>query len=366
MNAFFSRRGGGAASRKMPIPIRVGHVYLDSRGQTLYCLNETARQLLREGVPLNGRIPSSCPLRTLEGTSITAGNLPLDRARREGKSQERVFLFTESDGVTRHLTWHAHPLADAGGVRGVFSSLIVAPFEPDWQHLAGLAHDLRTPLQALRLLMPMLESTELQPEARVLLERIRAGVERTLSISMDLLEWTRSPMQAVRRVQASWFALEPFLVSLAGEQAAHAQRKGIAWYTEVEPVRGLEVYIDRVSLGRLLANLMVNAIRYTTRGEIHVRAGWRGDPAAKDSVLVLSVADTGSGISPQEQDSIFQPFERGSAGKESDSDGSGMGLAVVDRLVEELGLVLEVRSEHGQGSKFEVLLPASSVRAAKA
>src|SRR5262249_521627 len=132
-----------------------------------------------------------------------------------------------------------------------------------------------------------------------------------------------------------------------------------------------------------------NAIRYTPRGEVNVRVSWgAGEIAALRSTgetaslrntgetatlrstgipptrqqLVLSIEDTGTGISPEDPESIFQPFERGKAGKESDSDGSGLGLAVVDRLVEELGLTLEVFSEYGRGSRFEVLVPHECVR----
>ncbi len=284
-------------------------------------------------------------------------------AWRERTPQESCFLLLGSDGASRHLTWNATPLADADGtVRGVVASLVVAPFEPDWQRLAGLAHDLRTPLQALRLLTPLLENTTLSPEGQAILERIRAGVERTLSISHDLLEWTRGPVQGGRNVEHGWLALEPFLNTVAGEQAILAQNKGVGWRTDFDAARGLEVYVDRVRLGRLMSNLMSNAIRYTSRGEIHSRAHWRGAANESSSLFVLSVEDTGSGISPEDQESIFQPFERGKAGKESDLDGSGMGLAVVDRLIEELGLTMEIFSQYGRGSKFEVLLPADCIR----
>jgi signal transduction histidine kinase len=311
------------------------------------------------------------------------------RAWRERTPQESSFLFIGTDNVSRHLTWNATPLADAAGVRGILASIIVAPFEPDWQHLAGMAHDLRTPLQALRLLMPLLENTELQPDARSIVQRIQACVERTLSISLDLLEWARGPTRGGRRVESNWFSLEPFLYTLAGEHAVQAQDKGIGWRTDFAAAQGLEVQADRVRLGRLLSNLMNNAIRYTPRGEVNVRVSWRAGetPALRSTSdtpapwsasetltlrnagvspprpqLVLSVEDTGTGISPEDQESIFQPFERGKAGKESDSDGSGLGLAVVDRLVEELGLTLEVFSEYGRGSRFEVLLPPECVR----
>ncbi|HEY7309862.1 MAG TPA: HAMP domain-containing sensor histidine kinase [Gemmataceae bacterium] len=364
MTTFFSRRGGGTGVRRPIVPTRVGHVYLDARRRTLYCLNETARQMIHEGVPVTRDDLERRPLRSLEGEPVKAADLPLLRAWRERTPQEASFLLTCSDGVVRHLTWSAAPLADPGGkMLGVLASLTVAPFEPDWQHLAGLAHDLRTPLQALRLLMPLLESTPLlHPEARELLERLRACADRALAIGMDLLEWARGPSLGGRGVDTPWFPLASFLVNLADEHMAQAQRKAITWVTNFDAARGLEVQADRVRLGRLLSNLMTNAIRYTSRGEIRIRAYWRMDDAGQMTAFVLSVEDTGIGISPEDQESIFQPFERGKAGKEGDSGGSGLGLAVVDRLVEELGLTLEVFSEYGRGSKFEVLLLPDSVR----
>lgn len=365
MTAFFSRRGAGTGVRKPTVPIRVGHAYLDTRRRTLYCLNETARQLLKEGAPLGGEHGACASLRTPEGEPVQAADLPILRAWQERKPQEGSFLFSGSDGVPRYLTWNAAPMADTAGVCGILNSLILAPFEPDWQQLGGLAHDLRTPLQALRLLMPLLESTTLPQEARAILQRIQVGVERTLAISLDLLEWTRVPTQGVRRIESDWFALEPFLHALADEHAIQAQDKGIGWRTDFAAALGQEVHADRVRLGRLMSNLMNNAIRYTPRGEVSIRASWRPPSPGQKGLLVLSIEDTGPGISPEDQESIFQPFERGRAGKEGDSDGSGLGLAVVDRLVEELGLTLEVFSEYGQGSRFEVLLPTDRLRPIK-
>jgi signal transduction histidine kinase len=342
----------------------VGHVYLDAHRRTLYCLNDTAKQLLREGVPLTRDDLERNPLRTFEGELVKASDLPLMRAWRERTPQEASFLYSNSDGVTQQLTWNAAPLADPNGeLQGIVASLTIGPLEPDWQHLAGLAHDLRTPLQALRLLTPLLESTPLlHPEARDLLERLRASADRALSIGMDLLEWARGPTLAGSgRIKHAWFALEPFLNALASEHVAEAQRKAITWVTDFDDAVNMEVNGDAVRLGRLLSNLITNAIRYTSQGEIRLTATWRHN-VGEDAIFVLGVEDTGSGISPEDQESIFQPFERGKAAKESDSGGSGLGLAVVDRLVEELGLTLEVFSEYGRGSKFEVLLPTNSVR----
>jgi signal transduction histidine kinase len=122
----------------------------------------------------------------------------------------------------------------------------------------------------------------------------------------------------------------------------------------------MEILADRVRLGRLLANLLVNAVRYTPAGQVVLSAEWR--EGAEGKALAVGVVDTGPGISTEEQESIFQPFERGRAGKDDDSGGSGLGLAVVDRLVEELGLELEVFSEFGRGSAFHLLIPAGRLR----
>ena len=363
MSTFFSRRGG-TGGRKPAVSIRVGHLYLDVQRRTLYCLNETARQLHHEGVPLTRDDPQHRALRTLEGEPVQVSELPLLRAWRERTPQEAALLFAAPDGIDRLLTWHAAPLTDAQGkLQGVVAALTVSPLEPDWQRLGGLAHDLRTPLQALRLLLPLLESSPLlHPEARDLLNRLRAAADRALAIGMDLLEWSRGPTLGGRRVDRTWFALAPFLQSLVGEHLAHAQRKNITFVTHLEAAQGLEVQADQVRLGRLLSNLITNAIRYTSQGEVRLTADWRRDESGQNTAFVLAVEDTGSGISPEDQESIFQPFERGRAGREVDSSGSGLGLAVVDQLIEELGLTLEVFSEYGRGSKFEVLLPPDQVR----
>jgi signal transduction histidine kinase len=235
--------------------------------------------------------------------------------------------------------------------------------EPDWLQLAGLAHDLRTPLQALRLLAPLLENTVvLDAAAAELVERMRAAADRALALGMDLLEWCRGPMQTGRQVVREWFPLAPFVAALAAEQLPAAQRKGIELEAHLAAADGLEVHSDKVRLGRLLANLLSNAVRYTASGRVRFTAAWRADAQGRRQALTLGVLDTGAGISPEDHESIFDPFARGKAGKESDSSGSGLGLAVVDRLVEELGLTLEVFSEHGRGSSFELLLSNDLLR----
>ncbi|HEY1861811.1 MAG TPA: HAMP domain-containing sensor histidine kinase [Gemmataceae bacterium] len=377
MATLLSKKEGMPKSGELNAVGNLGHVYLDVRRRQLHCLNARARQLRDEGVPFTADDLARHPLRTESGDLVAAADLPLIRAWRENGACEATFLFPEAAGPYQRVTWSVSPIPDLNGdVAAVVGTVLAGVPEPDWQTLAGLAHDLRTPLQALKLLLTLMGRSSSRPEeAKEVHDRIQASAGRALDIGMELLEWCRG---SVRRDtnQISWFRLEPFLEELAAEQRVAAQQKALNLLTNLDATRGLEVHIDRRRLGRLLSNLLSNAVRYTEAGQVEFSAAWQnsvGDSLAPIAlpigqavesvrVLVLSVIDTGTGITTEEQESIFHPFERGRAGKEGDSGGSGLGLAIVDRLVEELGLSLEVYSEYGRGSAFHLSLPSSALR----
>jgi signal transduction histidine kinase len=356
----------------------IGHVYLDVRKRHLYCLNERAKQLHAVGIPLTAADLIDHPMRTLDGAAVTEADLPLVRAWRDDEPCEATFVFPEGPGPFQRITWNASPIRDADGtIVAVVGAVSVGAAEADWQALAGLAHDLRTPLQALKLLLTLIERNDLsETDAADVLGRVQASANRALEIGMDLLEWCRVPVQIGRRGPADWFPLGPFLRDLAAEQQAAANSKALTLKLDLAAAETMQIRIDRQRLGRLLSNLLSNAVRYTDSGRVEFKAGWQTDPSIPMEsatlplattieparMMVLSVVDTGAGISVEEQESIFQPFERGRAGKEGDSGGSGLGLAIVDRLVDELGLTLEVYSEYGRGSAFHLSLPAEMLR----
>jgi hypothetical protein len=335
--------------------------YLDLRGRLLHLLNETARRLQGQGFPALGHEPALGYLRTAAGERVRPEDLPLARAAREARPVEAAFILMRPGKPDCHVLWSAAPLgAPGGGATAVLATACLGPPPPDWQALAGLAHDLRTPLQSVRLLSSALVHPTAPEEGLALLQ---SAAERALQVGTDLLEWCRTPVQGGRRVQPAWFALEPFLADLVHEQAGPAANKGVILEGDLAAVPGWEAFTDRVRLGRVLANLLANAVRYTDPGgRVMLTTGWSGEGDRRE--LTLAVADTGAGIPAEEQDSIFQPFERGRAGREGDTSGSGLGLAVVDRLVRELGLRRELSSEFGRGSDFRIHLPRRLLRPA--
>jgi two-component sensor histidine kinase len=362
MSSFIARRGGTRQTARPVVP-RVGHYYVGIQEHKLYCLNETARQFVREGIPILPQDLDRQPLRTLEGQPVTGQDLPLIRARRESVTTEAVFLMPRHDGTAQFLAWFASPLSghDSAPV-GIIGTLTVPPLEPDWEGLAGLAHDLRTPLQAMRNLLPVLQASPLLGPAAEAVERLRSATDRAQALGEHLLTWCKAPTGSALRATRAWLPLGPLLDRLVAEQMPSAQRKGIRLETDLAAAEGLEIHSDALRLGRLVSNLLVNAIRYTAAGHVSFRVAWR-DVEGGLPELVLQVEDTGAGLATEDPESIFQAFQRGKAGQsDSDSGGSGLGLAVVDRLVGELEFTLEVYSEHGRGSRFDVIVPPEAVQ----
>jgi hypothetical protein len=340
---------------------RIGLVYLDLRHQRLRFLNRMARSLRSEGVPFTTEDLARHRMQTPEGDPVGANQLPLIQAWRAGHSVESHFVLPREGRADLHLFWSASPHKDRGKVVGVFGSVYCGAKEPDWKVMAGLAHDLSTPLNALNLLGSLLERQTLPAEdLRQCLGDLRVAIGRALEVGNELLDYCRNPGQTDREPETVWFELEPFLDGLVHEQIVAARQKGLTLTSRLAETRGWEVNTDPLRLGRLLTNLLVNAIRYTHSGTVELNAEWRGGPEGK--TLRLGVVDTGTGIATEEQESIFQPFERGHATREDDSGGSGLGLAVVDLLRNDLGLELNVDSEIGRGSAFYLLLPSGILR----
>jgi anti-sigma regulatory factor (Ser/Thr protein kinase) len=341
---------------------RVGHVYLDVRQRRLYCLNDAARALQAEGLPFTPADLAQRPLHTPAGEPIKPSDLPLVVAWRTQAPVECRLLWPQPSGPAWQVAWVVSPVRDSDGQPvGLFGSVTCSPPEPDYRVVAELAHDLATPMQMLSLQSAMLNRfPQMDPNVQRIVDTICESADRAVQISRDLLKWCRAPTTWQSTVEATWFGLTPFLEALAREQDPAAQRKGLTLATDFAAAAGWSVHTDRVKLGRILSNFLTNAIRYTPAGRVEFTTAWRDE--AGERVLAVGVVDTGPGISPEEQESIFQPFERGKAGKEGDSGGSGLGLAVADRLAEELGLALDIYSEHGRGSSFHVLLPTALLR----
>ncbi|HYR71350.1 MAG TPA: heavy metal sensor histidine kinase [Candidatus Acidoferrum sp.] len=224
-----------------------------------------------------------------------------------------------------------------------------AAFTQTRRFAADAAHELRTPLAALRGGIEVALRAERTPEEyrRVLASSLEE-VERLIRLAEDLLLLSRS--SAGPDVTRAPVDLEPLLLDVFDVGARLGQGAGVSVRTDAmasATVRG-----DATALRRALLNLIENAIKYTPPGgkvELGLTTG--------DGLAVITVSDTGIGLDPADADRIFEPFVRLDAARARDTGGAGLGLAIARSIAVAHGGTLTVESRPGAGSRFVLRLP---------
>jgi signal transduction histidine kinase len=212
--------------------------------------------------------------------------------------------------------------------------------------LMTVSHELRTPLTAIRgHVEALLEGVVEDEEARAYsLEVISLEAERLERLVGDVLDLAKLDMHrfALRREEVDMERLIDRAYSAFGEEA---RRRGIDYRRSVTAKPVLQTDGDRVL--QVISNLLANAFRWTPDG------GRVGLALRRvDGTIRVAVDDSGPGIPPEEQERIFRPFWS------RDGNGTGLGLAIAGELAAALGGEIELRSAPGEGSRFELVLPA--------
>jgi len=228
-----------------------------------------------------------------------------------------------------------------------------------------MSHELRTPLNAVLGFAQLLRMDPQQPLLDDQLRKVRL-IERAgahlLAMISDVLDLSRIEAGALPMSVES-LHLETVLHDAVSMVADAAEQARVS--LDIAPQDAeLTVRADRVRLRQVLVNLLSNAIKYNRpngRVTVSVTRDAEGTPAPR---LRIAVSDTGLGLSPSQQAQLFQPFNR--LGRErSQTEGTGIGLVISQRLAELMGGSLTVRSEAGQGSTFVLTLPQATNAAPK-
>lgn len=214
--------------------------------------------------------------------------------------------------------------------------------------ITAVSHDLRTPLAGLRAMLEAIEDGIAEDPAtitRYVLE-MRRAVDSLSGLVDDLFELVKLDAGAIE-AEAERARLDEVVRTAIAACRTPAIEKGLEVITEI---RGAESSLCSPRLARVLQNFVQNAIRHTpSDGTVRVKArrenGW----------LEVAVEDSGEGIEPEALDRVLEPFWRGDAARSH--PGSGLGLALANRIVEALGGRIQVESELHRGSRFAVLLP---------
>ncbi len=227
--------------------------------------------------------------------------------------------------------------------------------------LASMSHEIRTPMNAVIGFGEMLTTTPLDALQRGYVETIRRSGERLLGLIDDILDFSKIEAGRIE-LDAVPIELGPLVQGVLEENAPTAQGKGIELAYAVDPDLPRRVVADEKRLQQIVANLVTNAVKFTSQGtvDVAVRRGQAPDGAATPEGAVwvdVEVHDTGIGIEHERLSAIFDAFVQADASMTRAYGGAGLGLAITRRFVELMGGFVEVESEPGVGSTFRVRLP---------
>lgn len=216
--------------------------------------------------------------------------------------------------------------------------------------ISTAGHDLRQPLQAIRLHIEALKESASSSTSKVL-NKVENNLSELSGLLSSLMNLSKSTSYIEQDANEE-FILEDVLQTLKEEMEPFALQKGLAINIQDAPFL---VRSSKVGVTQIVRNLLHNSIKFTREGSVNVAA------KLVENKIHVSIIDTGFGIAEEDLDKIFSEFFQVEESSEPKNGGMGIGLSIVKRLCESLSIPVEVRSKLGQGTEFELILNGERV-----
>ncbi|MCU0457557.1 MAG: PAS domain S-box protein [Bacteroidales bacterium] len=235
------------------------------------------------------------------------------------------------------------------------------------QFMSTMSHEIRTPLNEVIGITNLLHQSNPREDQMDYINTLRFSANHLLTLVNDILDYNK--MEAGKIVfEKTEFDLAGMLEDIRRSYSHRALEKGIYFALEKSPDLPVSLIGDPIRLNQIISNLLSNAMKFTARGGITLKASVR-DRQDGRALIEFSVADTGIGIATEKQEEIFESYAQASADTTRKYGGTGLGLAICKRLVDLQGGTIRVTSEPDKGSVFtfaiEYTVPVSEPRAAE-
>ena len=223
------------------------------------------------------------------------------------------------------------------------------------QFLANMSHEIRTPMNSILGFTNLLRRTELNNTQREYVQNIHSAGENLLTLVNDILDLSKIEA-GMMHLEETRFSLRSMVSSVGAMFIEKIKEKNIDFQVHIEKEVPDILCGDAVRLTQILVNLISNAVKFTEDGMVRINVE-QLETSEKNVRVRITVADTGIGIAPDKQATVFERFQQAEAETTRRFGGTGLGLSIVKQLVEMQKGTIDLKSELGKGTTFSIELP---------
>ncbi len=218
------------------------------------------------------------------------------------------------------------------------------------QFMAQMSHEIRTPINAVLGMNEMIMRETADNDILEYSGNIKRAGNTLLNLINGILDYSKIESGKMEIIQARYETLE-LIDDMIYMITERANKKGLDFVTEIDPGLPKTLYGDDLRIKQIITNLLTNAVKYTNKGSVTLNIGGVYTDNETFEMLVM-VKDTGIGIKEEDIDGLFQTFKRLDEEKNRNIEGTGLGISIVQGLLNMMGSKLEVDSKYGKGSIF--------------